>query len=56
MTCAPMIDLGHATNDEIDAAIAAPTVFSDIFETADPDPTDASCPDTYVGINTEPGH
>jgi len=49
------IELGHATNAAIDTALAAGTVFSDIFETADPDPADDSCPDTYTSINTEVG-
>ncbi|NEV62058.1 PhoX family protein [Thiorhodococcus minor] len=47
------INLGHATNDEIRAAIEAKTTFADMFEKVDPIDADAgTCPDGYTSTNT----
>ncbi|PTW51410.1 PhoX family protein [Rhodovulum kholense] len=46
------IDLGHADDASIQAAIEADTKFSDIFETA-PMADDGSCPDGFLSSNAE---
>ncbi len=47
------ISLGHASDDEIDAAISKGIQFSDIFETADV--TDGSCADGFTAVEGEAG-
>jgi len=47
------IGLGHANQAEIKAAIDAQTVFSDLFDTADP--VSGTCPAGFTSINTEAG-
>jgi len=47
------VDLGHATQAEINTAIDGGTVFSDIFESADPS-EEGTCPEGFTSINA--GH
>jgi secreted PhoX family phosphatase len=47
------IDLGHATQSQVESAVSN-TVFSDIFDTADPD-EDGACPEGYTSTNTTDG-
>ncbi|MGD9215850.1 MAG: DUF839 domain-containing protein [Desulfobacteraceae bacterium] len=47
------VNLGHATNDEIEAIINSGVAFNDIFDEADP-AADGTCPDDYSSINS--GH
>lgn len=49
------INLGHATNDEIGALIAAPTTFDQLFDAAKP-AEDGSCPAGLKSINAEFKH
>jgi secreted PhoX family phosphatase len=49
------INLGHADNETIQAAIEGGTTFSDIFEVADPN-EDQTCPDGFTSVNTTDGH
>ncbi|MFD2112221.1 PhoX family protein [Thiorhodococcus fuscus] len=47
------INLGHATNDEIRAAIEAKTTFADMFDRVEPlDAEAGTCPDGYTSTNT----
>lgn len=47
------INLGHATNDEIRAAIERKTTFGDMFDKVDPvDAGNGICPDGYTSTNT----
>ncbi len=46
--------MGHATREEVAAAVDSGVTFDDIFETAEP-ADDYTCPVGYVSINTEPG-
>ncbi|MBK1723343.1 PhoX family protein [Thiocystis violacea] len=47
------INLGHATNDEIRAAIARKTTFGGMFDKADPlDAAAGICPEGYTSTNT----
>ncbi len=48
------IDLGHATDAEIRALVAAKPVFSDMFETVDP-AEDGTCAEGFTSINATPG-
>ncbi|MFP4423335.1 MAG: alkaline phosphatase PhoX, partial [Desulfococcaceae bacterium] len=47
--------MGHATHEEVAAAVDSGVTFDDIFATAAP-ADDFTCPVGYVSINTEPGH
>jgi secreted PhoX family phosphatase len=47
------IDLGHATQSQVRTAVSD-TVFSDIFNTVDPD-EDGNCPEGYTSTNTTDG-
>ncbi|EXJ16646.1 Alkaline phosphatase [Imhoffiella purpurea] len=47
------INLGHATNDEVRAAIEAKTTFADMFDRVEPlDAEAGTCPDGYTSTNT----
>ncbi|AFL74650.1 PhoX family protein [Thiocystis violascens] len=47
------ISLGHATNDEIRAALENKTTFADLFERAEPlDAAAGTCPDGFTSTNT----
>ncbi|NEX20374.1 DUF839 domain-containing protein [Thiorhodococcus mannitoliphagus] len=47
------INLGHATNEEVRAAIESWTTFADMFDKIDPLDADAgTCPDGYLSTNT----
>ena len=47
------INLGHATNDEIRAAIENKTTFADLFDRVEPvDAAAGLCPDGYTSTNT----
>jgi secreted PhoX family phosphatase len=47
------IDLGHATQSQVQAAVTD-TVFSDIFDTSDPN-TDGTCASGFTSVNTTDG-
>ncbi|MDY0147442.1 MAG: DUF839 domain-containing protein [Halothiobacillus sp.] len=49
------IDLGHADDAAIRAAVANRPMFADLFNTADPDATTNACPTGFSSINTEAG-
>ncbi|MBK1642567.1 phosphatase [Chromatium okenii] len=47
------VNLGHATDAEIRAAVDAKTTFDDLFERADPlDATAGTCPNGFISTNT----
>lgn len=48
------IDLGHATESQVQAVVTD-TLFSDIFDTADPN-EDNTCPAGFTSVNTTDGH
>jgi secreted PhoX family phosphatase len=50
------VPLGHATFDDVKAAIDSGITFSDIFETAEIDPNNPMVPRGFVSINTEAGN
>lgn len=49
------IDLGHTDDATVRAEVAKRPVFTDLFNTATPDPTTNACPTGFDRINTEAG-